>query len=225
MLAGIRAVAFDAVGTLLFPSRSVTEVYVETAAKHGFAVEASEVRTKLWERFRREDAADRAAGWMTSEVRERERWQNIVTACLPGATDELVDELLGRYARPDAWTTAPGMAELLACLAERGLKLALASNYDSRLSAVVAGKPELAPLRDRVVISSLVGARKPGGKFFEEVIGVLDCAPSEIAFVGDDVENDYDGATAAGMRAILIDAEGRHAGATNRIASLVQLLG
>ena len=36
-------------------------------------------------------------------------------------------------------------------------------------------------------------------EFFREVIRVADCEPGEILFVGDDVENDYEGARRAGL--------------------------
>ena len=85
------------------------------------------------------------------------------------------------------------------------------------------GFPELAPLRERTVISAAVGFRKPSAKFFREVVRVAGCEPGEILFVGDDLRNDYIGATEAGLNAVLLDPRGDSA-LQNRITHLAQLL-
>ena len=220
----IKAVYFDAVGTLLFPTPSATTMYAEVAARHGMTVDAAEVRARLWAKFREEDNLDRQYGWVTSEQREQERWLNIVQHALPGSTEELFQELYLHFSQPQAWSLAPGTAQVLIELQQRGLRVGLASNYDSRLSAVVAGHEALAPLRQNVIISSLVGLRKPAPEFFSAVVQSAQCDPSQIMFVGDDLENDVAGATAAGMRAILIDPERKHLDHSNRITQLSELL-
>jgi putative hydrolase of the HAD superfamily len=83
----------------------------------------------------------------------------------------------------------------------------MASNYDARLRSVAAGLPELRPLR-HLVISSEVGWRKPAPEFFAALCERTGLAPGAILFVGDDPANDYDGATAAGLRAVLVGEEG-----------------
>ena len=47
LLVGVRAVFFDAVGTLLFPEPPAVEVYARTAARHGLVIAVSEVRDPL----------------------------------------------------------------------------------------------------------------------------------------------------------------------------------
>ncbi len=220
----IRAVYFDAVGTLLFPTPSATSMYAEVAARHGMAVNADDVRTRLWTKFREEDELDRKANWQTSEEREQQRWRSIVQHALPGSTEELFQELYLHFSQPQAWSLAPGTGQRLWELDALGVTVGLASNYDSRLSAVVAGHDDLAPLRGNVVISSLVGWRKPSAKFFAAVVQSAQCDPAQILFVGDDLENDVAGATAAGMSAILIDPEAKHLDHSNRITRLDELL-
>src|SRR5262249_58881218 len=92
-------------------------------------------------------------------------------------------------------------------LRRRGLVVGVASNFDSRLRRVAAGLPELAPV-DRFVISSEVGWRKPARQFFDAVVREAGCAPGEVLLVGDDTTNDYEGASAAGLRALLLDPTG-----------------
>ncbi len=216
---------FDAVGTVLFPSPTASTVYVQVAARHGLTLDPDAVRAALWEQFRLEEAADRAAGWITSEDRERDRWHKIVLAAVPGASDELFEELYQHFAQPHAWTVPPSAAECIARLHAQGVKLGLASNYDSRLLNVLSGTPELHPLRERVVVSSLVGCRKPGRGFFDAVVRVAGCSPEGITFVGDDRENDFDGARMAGMHAVLLDADDKHTPCAPRVKSLLELVG
>jgi putative hydrolase of the HAD superfamily len=224
MFPRIRAVFFDAVGTVLFPDPGAPHVYAETAAAFGLPADPAAVLAKFKAAFRREEEVDRAGGWVTSEQREEDRWRAIVAESLPGAPAGVFESLYGHFARPEAWRVPDGTAAMLEELAARGVVLGLASNYDSRLETVLAGRPELAWLRGRVVISSQVGVRKPGAGFFTEVLARAGCEPGEILFVGDDVENDYEGATAAGFRAVLLDPAGRWPEVARRVKRLDEVL-
>jgi putative hydrolase of the HAD superfamily len=85
------------------------------------------------------------------------------------------------------------------------LTLGLASNFDSRLHNVAAGRAELARLGP-IVVSAEVGWRKPAPQFFAAAVAAFGSSPRELLFVGDDYENDYAGATAAGLRAVYVGA-------------------
>ena len=223
LLAGMRAVVFDAVGTLILPNPGAATIYTAVAKRHGITADEG-ISERLWQRFRIEDDLDRRAGWITSEDRERERWRNIVTAAIPGASEALFDELFRHFEMPSAWALIDGVAETLKKLRDRGFLLAMASNYDRRLECVVAGLPGLAPLRQRVVISSMVGYRKPAAEFFRRgVLPTIGCDAGEVLFVGDDLENDFLGAKSAGMRAVLYDPRDRHKAVDERIRGLAEL--
>lgn len=218
-----RAVFFDAVGTVLHPTPGAPAVYAEAAAGYGLTIDPATILARFREAFRREEVADERAGWETSEEREVARWRAIVRESLPGAPDECSELLYYHFARPEAWCVPDEAVALFDHLTCRGLRLGLASNYDSRLDSVVAGRPELGPLARLVVISSRVGYRKPGARFFERLTALVGCRPDEVLLVGDDYENDYLGATAAGMRAVLLDPKGRHQEVPERVASLNDL--
>lgn len=226
MLSGapFRAVWFDAVGTVLFPHPPALSVYAEAACRRGLMTSPEDVKARFIQAYRLEEAKDRSGGWSTSEARERERWRHIVLASLPGAGDDVFEELFAHFARPDAWRLAPDVGEVFGALAARGIVIGLGSNYDSRLASVVAGFPELASIRDRAVISSLVGRRKPAAAFFDAVVRAAGCSPADVIFVGDDIDNDYRGAAAAGLGAVLLDPDRRHHKAPSRIERLSDLL-
>lgn len=224
--AAVTAVFFDAVGTLLFPDPPAPVVYAEAARRHGLHVSADAVRDRFIAAFRREEAADAANAWATSEARENERWRAIVAEVLDGVADPdaCFRHLFDHYAQPGAWRVASDAAEVLLALHSRGLTLGMGSNYDSRLRSVLAGFPELAPLTRRVVVSAAVGVRKPAPDFFRAMVGVAGGKPSDVLFVGDDVGNDYEGATAAGLHAVLLDPHAKHPDVRHRVTRPAELL-
>jgi putative hydrolase of the HAD superfamily len=225
--AGTRAVFFDAVGTLLFPEPPAAVVYAGVARRAGVELPPAEVKARFLAAYRAEEAVDRLAGWVTGEERETARWRRIVADTLREVPnpDACFRELFDHFSKPAVWRVAPDAGLVLSRLRDRGLILGMGSNYDSRLLTVLDGFPELSPLRDRVVVSAAVGFRKPAAEFFREVVRAANCEPGEVLFVGDDVENDYDGATAAGLRAVLLDTREKDSEAERRIRRLGELGG
>jgi putative hydrolase of the HAD superfamily len=218
-------VFFDAVGTLIAAVPEPAQVYTAAARRQGLEVAEADVRKRLRAAFTRQETLDRANDLRVDEPRERQRWQQIVAKSLPELEDSAscFDELWEHFAQPGAWRLFPQVGKVLGELAGRGLAMGIASNFDARLHSIVAGLPELAPVRERCVISSLVGYRKPSRRFFDAVVAAARCAPESILFIGDDPENDIAGARSAGLRPILLDPHA-HPGDAERIASLNELL-
>jgi putative hydrolase of the HAD superfamily len=206
----MRAIAFDAVGTIIAPEPPVAVVYRAVGVKYGSRLTAEAIHSRFSAAFRAEDARDRAAGWRTDAAREVERWRRIVAAVLDDVADQdaCFRALWDHFSRAASWRCLPGAGSVLAELSSRGLTVGLASNFDSRLRAVVAGLPELAAIGP-IVVSAEVGWRKPAAEFFAAVTKAFDCSPEEVLLAGDDFENDYAGATTAGLRAVLLDPTGR----------------
>jgi putative hydrolase of the HAD superfamily len=219
-------VYFDAVGTLLFPDPPAPAVYAEVARQQGLALSTAEVRARFVAAYRAEEEADAGAGWVTSEGRERDRWRSIVTEALAGVSDPhaCYEFLYSYFAKPGAWRLAPDAEATLTALHERGLLLGLGSNYDERLWPVLDGFPQLALLLAHVVISAAIGCRKPGAAFFARTVENAGCEACEVLFVGDDRGNDYEGATAAGLPALLLDPAGRYLDVPHRIVRLSELV-
>jgi putative hydrolase of the HAD superfamily len=202
----VRAVFFDAVGTVIHPEPPAAVVYAAVTQRLGGRLSADQIAARFRAAFARQEALDFADGLRTSAERERRRWRHIVGEVLHdvGDRERCFEELFAHFARPDAWRCAPEAGAVFAELEQRGYVLGMASNYDARLRGVVAAMPELRPLR-HLVISSEVGWRKPAPEFFAALCERTGLGPAEILFVGDDRVNDYEGATAAGMHAVLIE--------------------
>jgi putative hydrolase of the HAD superfamily len=213
----IRAVVFDAVGTLIQPEPGVAEVYANAAKEQGAHCDVAEVRT----RFRQAFAAD-ACDEHTNEAAERVRWRKIVVACLPEVPepDRVFHSLWAHFGRPEAWRVFDDVFPALRGLKQRGVTLGVASNFDERLHSVLAGHDELQAMLDLVIASSTIGWRKPNAGFFTAIGERLGLPLADILYVGDDPNHDVAAARACGMNALQVDRTCRQAEA---IASLTQL--
>jgi putative hydrolase of the HAD superfamily len=98
---------------------------------------------------------------------------------------------------------APALRELR----RGGLRLVVASNWDCSLHEVV-DRAGLAELVDAIVTSAETGARKPDPALFEAALAAAGCEAGEAIHAGDSLENDVAGASAAGVRAVLVDRTG-----------------
>jgi putative hydrolase of the HAD superfamily len=222
---GVRAVYFDAVGTLIDPDPPAPAVYAAAARARGSRLDVPEVAARFRAAFRREEEEDRRLGLRTGEEREVRRWRHIVGAVFDDVTDPegCFQELFAHFARSDAWRCSAEVGPVLRELSRRGYQLGLASNYDTRLRSVAAGLAELESVR-HLVISSEVGWRKPAGEFFAALRRDAGLPPDQIALVGDDRVNDYEGARAAGLRPVFFDPGNKSPELTPRIGSLHELL-
>jgi putative hydrolase of the HAD superfamily len=225
-LSGIRAVVFDAVGTLLHPEPPAAEVYAAIGIKFGSRLDPTEIARRFRESFAQEETFDRLHGWRTSETREVERWRHIVANVLTDVTDleSCFAELYEHFTQPSAWRCESDTISILAELSAKGYLLGLASNYDHRLRTVAAGVPGLGRFQ-QVIISSEVGWRKPAAQFFQAMCKTVAYSASDILYVGDDLVNDYQGARAAGLHAVLFDPKQRASSlAIDRISQMEEIL-
>ena len=199
-------VFFDSVGTLLHPEPPAPVVYAAIGRRFGSRLDEAMIAARFRTAFHRQEEADYAAGLRTSEEREWLRWRAIVAEVLDDVSDTeaCFAELHAHFARPDAWRCEPHTSDVLETLARRGHRLGIASNFDARLRRVVEGLPTLRPVR-QLVISSEIGWRKPAPPFFAELCRRAESPPEQIVYVGDDENNDYAGARASGLQAVLLD--------------------
>jgi putative hydrolase of the HAD superfamily len=222
--ADVQAVFFDAVGTLIYPHPPAPAVYAEVGRRHGSQLNEATIADRFRVAFQREEEIDAAAGWRTGETRETARWRNIVHDVLFDAADAAAcfKELYTHFSRPSSWHIDPDAGHVLQELTRRDFVLGIASNYDHRLRTVAAGLPEFRCIT-HFVISAEVGWRKPAAQFFAEICRLTRLVASRILVIGDDWMNDYEGARAAGMHAILVDRLDRNSLA-NRIRRLTEMI-
>jgi putative hydrolase of the HAD superfamily len=206
----IRAVLFDATGTLLAPREPVGESYARLASEYGVALSAR----RVGDAFRRifVQAEPMVFPEATPEeipALEREWWLRVVRATFLAADsskrfsdfDAFFERLWARFAAPDSWLLRPGSRELLARLRARGLRTGVVSNFDRRLPEILEGLGIAAQL-DAIVLPSDARAAKPDRRIFALALERVDVAAAEALFVGDDAQRDLEGARAAGLQAV-----------------------
>ena len=133
------------------------------------------------------------------------------------AARDLAVEMTLAWERSENFDLYDDVRPVLAGLRRDGLKLGLVSNGGREISDFVAHH-ELDV--DCAIASRAHGWTKPHESIFRAALDLLGVAPVEAAMVGDSVEDDIEGATALGMRAVLIDREGRHPEGVERLPDL-----
>jgi putative hydrolase of the HAD superfamily len=224
----IKAVFFDAAGTLMKPARGVGESYSHFAAGYGVEVAPS----ALAERFRVcfGQAPRLAFPGVPEEaiaLLEKNWWKDVVARVFePWRSfekfDEFFDELFAYFADPRAWTLYPEVLQTLAALRQRGVRASVISNFDSRLLAILNGLG-IAGFFEEIFVSSRIGYAKPDAEIFHAAIKHLGLPPQQAVHVGDSEINDLHGANNAGLRGILVDRR-TQAGDHQRITSLSSIL-
>lgn len=202
----VRAVLLDALGTLVelqppgprlrarLEELSGVDVGLE-AAERGFAAEIGHYLAHHME------GGDRAG-----LERLRDDCAAVMHEAL-GATE--IDRADVRRAMVEALEFAafPDAAPALVELRSLGLRLVVASNWDCSLPEWLAGAG-LWQLVDGAASSAVVGEAKPSPAVFEEALRIAGVGAGEAIHVGDSVDNDVEGARAAGIRAVLVDRSG-----------------
>jgi putative hydrolase of the HAD superfamily len=223
---GIRAVFFDAGATLLYPDPPVEEVYARIFADDGSRFTPAALRdalTAVWIEIQREKPGDRYGG-----VRgEPEFWRDLlgrVRRMLDGGSlsGEAFARLAQHFRDPDVWAVYPDVVPTLEALAGRGMPLAVVSNWDSYL-------PRLLELRGlsgyfrTVSVSAIEETGKPDAEIFRRTCARMSVAQAQALHVGDSLRDDFEGARAAGLHALLLDRRDQHGDVAERIRSLAEL--
>jgi 2-haloalkanoic acid dehalogenase type II len=123
---------------------------------------------------------------------------------LPGLDHAEAREVMLASIRFGAFAdSAPALRELRG----RGLRLVVTSNWDCSLDGVLADAG-LLDLVDGVVSSATAGVRKPDPRLFAQALELAGCPAERAVHVGDSPSGDVGGATAAGIRAVLLQRGG-----------------
>ena len=216
----LRAVLFDVDFTLALPGPELgPEGYRRLGERHGLELDP-----------RRYDEARRAAieslQRHPEHVHDDELWitftERIVRG-MGGDADEARQcavDLVAVWEQHDKFTLYEDALPVLADLRGHGLKLGLISNGSRDLDEFVRHH---ALDVDCAVGSRAFGRTKPHPDIFHRALALLEVEASETAMVGDSYEDDVEGARALGMRAFLLDRDGRHPDEPGRIDSLLAL--
>ncbi|MBK9369213.1 MAG: hypothetical protein IPN01_23430 [Deltaproteobacteria bacterium] len=128
----IRAVLLDAAGTLISVVEPVGVSYARLAAPFGV--------TRAPEEIGRRFKAAMRAPWPGPRQRGdgRRFWRFVVAEATGSADPALFEAAYAHFAKASAWRVNPGVVDALSALRAAGLKLAVLSNWDTRLPGTLA---------------------------------------------------------------------------------------
>lgn len=215
---GVKAVTFDAGGTLIYAYPSVGQVYSDVAKRHGYEVDAADAQARFLVAFKKVAEGPRERIDLESE---RRTWRNIVADSLghvvpETAMDGVFEELWHTFASARSWKLFEDAFETVSEVRRRGYRVFLLSNADSRFRQTF-GELGFAAHFEEMFISAEIGCEKPSERIFRHVQESIGCQPEEILHVGDSAY--HDGAAAAlGWNVAILGRE------LSRLGDLLKLL-
>ena len=222
-------VAFDAVGTLIRTSRSVTSVYHDAGRKFGSQLSLDQVsqkfrtgRKEIFATAHRDSTSSQS--FPSSDSIERALWRSLVHFVFDDIKrqNDLFDWLWNYFGDPLSWQLFDDTKACIAELNRLNLSVCVGSNFDSRIVPIFEHwLPEL--LGEQIHWSSKIGCRKPDRQFYRH-IAELNPSENKFVMVGDDRINDYEAPIEFGWEAVLLDRKAIYGKSPTGIASLGQLI-
>ncbi|CAH9123920.1 unnamed protein product [Cuscuta epithymum] len=125
-------------------------------------------------------------------------WKFIVSEATGCNDNAYFEEVYQHYANGDAWRLPDRASDTLSNLKDCGVKLAVVSNFDTRLRKLLKDL-NVVHLFDAVIVSAEVGYEKPDAKIFQAALDQICVETTKAVHVGDDAKADKEGANAAGI--------------------------
>ena len=200
----IKAIFFDAAGTLFHLPDGVGYHYAVAARQVGAALDADrldEAFLEIWQQLPARPATlepreDDDKGWWRDLVdRVLDRVPNKMTELDRDAFFEVAYE---HFAEAGVWELYPEVADVLQELHEK-LPLFVLSNFDGRLR-IILERLGISKYFRNVFVSSELGADKPDPLIFKRAVELSGFGAQTILHVGDDPERDWKAAAAAGLQ-------------------------
>ncbi len=205
----IRAILFDAAGTLFYLTKTVGDHYAYVGREVGLDLDAQQLERAFhaaWQQTPRRPAIDGPR-----ENDDKGWWRELVgyvfDQVAPSLSeldrDNFFEVAYEHFAEAGAWKLYPEVPEVLDKLRLR-FELAVISNFDARLRLILQHLG-ISKYFTHVFISSELGADKPDPEIFRRALKVMHLDANETLHVGDDPERDWKAAAAAGLLVFRLD--------------------
>lgn len=202
----VRAVTFDAMGTLIAIEPPAPRLRRSLARRLGLELELSRCEAAMRVEMRHYRANCTRAADAPALASLRLECSSLLADAL--AIDVSGAELLPSLTDAISFYAFPDAQPALDQLSAAGIKLAVVANWDVSLHDVLR-RVRLAGSFETVVTAAEAGMAKPDPRLFAIALERLGIAAEACVHVGDDPLTDVAGAEAAGLSAILIDRSGR----------------
>ena len=216
----VRAVLFDVDFTLALPGPELgPEGYRKLGERHGLALDPelyAPARQAALDSLQRHPELEHDDElWIAFTERIVRGMGGDAAGALECAT-----ELVAVWEQHDKFTLYDDALPVLAELRRHELKLGLISNGSRDLEEFVRHHGLDV---DCAIGSRAFGRTKPHPDIFRRALSLLGVDAGEAAMVGDSYEDDIEGARALGIRAFLLDRDGRHRDEPDRLETLLAL--
>jgi len=206
-----KGLLLDAMGTLITLRESVGSSYAALARSHGLTVDAAAIDAVFPAIYRQapplafaglsgEALLGAEIGWWGERISE-----TFAALALPPPDHALQRALFDHFAEPERWLVYGEVKSQLRAWHQAGLRLAVVSNFDSRLHGLLQSLGLRAVL-DAVVISSEIGAAKPDPRPLQLALAALELTADQAWHIGDSPE-DVAAARGAGVHCLRIARE------------------
>jgi putative hydrolase of the HAD superfamily len=205
----IKAIFFDAVGTLFHLNGTVGHHYALVGNEVGLTLDANQLDNAFysaWEKMPRRAAID-----VPRENDDKGWWRELVGLVLDQVApslseldcDNFFEIAYEHFAECDVWKLYPEVPAVLEQL-QRRFQLGVVSNFDGRLRFILQHLG-ISKFFAHIFISSEIGADKPDPEIFRRARKISDLKQNEVLHVGDDPKRDWEAASDAGLSIFRLD--------------------
>ena len=199
----IRAIFFDAAGTLFFLTKTVGDHYAYVGREIGLDLDAQQLERGFHAALQQMPRRPAIDG--PRENDDKSWWRELVGRVFdqvePSLSefdrDNFFEIAYEHFGEPGVWELYPEVPEVLEQLRPR-FQLAVISNFDGRLRFILQNLG-ISKYFAHVFISSELGADKPDLEIFRRAVTIMHFKAEEVLHVGDDRERDWKAAAEAGL--------------------------
>lgn len=205
----IKAIFFDAVGTLFHLNGTVGHHYALVGNEVGLTLDAHQLDDAFYSAWRK--MPRRAAIVGPRQNDDKGWWRELVDLVLARVApslsefdrDNFFEIAYEHFAESGVWELYPEVPGVLEQLQPR-FQLDVISNFDGRLRFILQHLG-ISKFFMRIFVSSEIGADKPHPEIFRRALTLIDLKPNEVLHVGDEPQRDWEAANAAGLSIFRLD--------------------
>jgi putative hydrolase of the HAD superfamily len=200
----IKAMFFDAVGTLFHLNGTVGDHYALVARQVGLNLDAQKLDEGFFSAWRQMPPRPAIEG--PREDDDKGWWRDLVEHIFANVApfvseldrDNFFEIAYEHFAEAGVWQLYPEVVEAVKATSAR-VPIAVVSNFDGRLRMILE-QLGISRFFSFVFVSSEIGADKPDPEIFRRALKFMSLHGEEVMHVGDDPQRDWAAAESAGLK-------------------------